>query len=84
MPKSCSSENYPDQQIRKLKVKINDYEFEMKKMEEDYADFKVKSKIERERETRRLNEQLHQLRNQLSEDNTRWEEKFDERSLLYE
>lgn len=41
-------------------------------MEEDYAEFKVKSKIERDKEVKRLNEEILKLRNLVSEDNGRW------------
>ena len=48
----------------------------MKKVEEDYAEFKVKSKMEKDKEAKRLNEEILKLRNLINEDNGRWLKKF--------
>ena len=74
---SNSSES--EQEIKRLKIKVNDYEFELKKMEEDHAEAVVKSKIEKDKEMKRLNEENIKMKNQINEDNARWEKKFEER-----
>jgi len=37
-----------------LKVKLADYEFEIKKVEEDFAEFKLLAKIEKDKCTKKL------------------------------
>ena len=66
LDKQLSSENVPllklsptkkqpaeSDQVKKLKVKLGDTEFELKKIEEDFAQFKHQARIEREKEIRK-------------------------------
>ena len=46
-------------------MKLNDVEFEKKKIEEDFAQYKHKFKMEKEKEIRRWEEICQQLKNNL-------------------
>ena len=48
----------------------------MKKIEEDYAEYKIRTKMEREKEVKKLKEESNRWEKQCREDNQRWEIKF--------
>lgn len=52
---------------KKLKVKISDVEFELKKMEEDFAQFRRNTKIEREKEVKKWEDAYQQMRQNYTE-----------------
>jgi hypothetical protein len=41
------------EEAKRLRVQLSESEFELKKVEEDFAEFKRQAKLEREKETRR-------------------------------
>jgi hypothetical protein len=74
----------PDEDVHQLKVKVADYEFELKKMGEDFAEFQLLAKMERDRHVKRLREELDFERSRNVEDNSKWEKKFAERKAQFE
>jgi hypothetical protein len=73
-----------DEDTHQLKVKLADYEFELKKMGEDFAEFQLLAKMERDRHVRRLREELEFEKSKNVEDNCKWEKKFAERQAQYD
>jgi len=43
----------PNDEVKRLKVQLSECEFELKKAEEDFAEFKRVAKLEREKEAKR-------------------------------
>jgi hypothetical protein len=70
--------------VHHLKVKLADYEFELKKMGEDFAEFQLLAKMERDKHVKRLREELEAERAKNVEDNSKWEKKFAERKAQQE
>ena len=54
---------------KKLRVKLSDIEFELKKTEEDFASFKRNTRLQREKETRKWEEAYNQLKTNSEENN---------------
>lgn len=48
----------PDEQVQQLKVKLADYEFQLKKMGEDFAEFQLLAKMDKDKSIKKLREQL--------------------------
>lgn len=61
-----------DSEVKRLKVRVSDYEFELKKIEEDFAGYKIITRMEREKEVRRLRDEILRLERQCCEDNGKW------------
>jgi hypothetical protein len=45
-----------EEEAHQLRVKLADYEFELKKMGEDFAEFQLLAKMERDKHVKRLRE----------------------------
>ena len=54
---------------KKLRVKLSDIEFELKKTEEDFASFKRNTRLERQKETKKWEEAYNQLKTNSEENN---------------
>jgi len=52
-------------EIKKFRMEVNDYKFELKKMEEDSANLKVISKIEKDKEVKKYRDMYEDLKKQL-------------------
>ena len=53
-------------------MKINDYQFELKKTEEDFAEFKVLSRLEKDKEVRKFRELYEDTQKRLKQENEAW------------
>lgn len=71
-------------QIKNLKVKLSNYEFELKKLQEDQAQYKLMSKMDRDKDTKRLKAEIAKLQLHIREDNYKWEIKFEEMRDIYQ
>lgn len=69
---------------KRLRARLADYQFEIKKLEEDFAEFRLLSGLEKEKAVRRLREELEGERAKNAEESRRWERKFAERQELWD
>lgn len=63
--------------MRKLRVELSDRVFEIRKMEEDYAEQKAHIQMAHTAEKNTLNATIMELRNKITEENEHWTQKVD-------
>ena len=69
---------------KRLKARIADYQFELKKLQEDFAEFRLLSGLEKEKAVRRLREELDAERVKNNEESKKWESKFADRQQQWD
>ncbi len=55
-----------------MRVQVADLQFELKKVSEDFAEFKLLSKMEKDKTVRKIKEELEEQRSKNSEESIKW------------
>ena len=75
--KENSNSISPSKEMRKLRIQLTDRNFELKKMEEDYAEYKAHLLMQHNAERNCLSKNIRELKDKMAEDNEYWSLKID-------
>lgn len=71
-----TSNNKIDREVKELRIKLSDIEFERKKIEEDFAQFKHKAKQQKQRQVKKWEDSYNQLKQYIEDSSENSSEKL--------